>query len=256
MKSKTKRLIALILGASLVFGSSVFVFADTDFLSSGRFEYKTDPSATDPDVILDSRDLSTIYTEVKDGKIALATKINTLTEEDTVSADINNLPTFEELADAMDIVHQHGYNAACDEAIDKLLNMQVTIAIPVQNDIFDNPWTNGTFYIYYGQAGPGATTWSGNCGSSSGSYGTTTRITSATFAITGKNKYTCTVNCIMEESAWADGYENYSNPKSFSFVTTYDNGTVTCNGGSVHGNNNDHDFRVNGTPTWTVPDWE
>ncbi len=76
MKKTTKRLIALVLGTSLVFCTSLFTFAGNTFQSTGRFEYKSDPSSSEADVVLDSSDLNTIYEEVSVGRGGIATAIN------------------------------------------------------------------------------------------------------------------------------------------------------------------------------------
>lgn len=52
----------------LVLGTTFSAYATNGFQSNGRFEYKSDPSSAEADVVLDSSDLNTIYEEVSVGR--------------------------------------------------------------------------------------------------------------------------------------------------------------------------------------------
>ena len=112
MRKTTKLKITIIAITTIALGSAFTVYAANEIQSHGRFEYKSDPSSTTADVVLDSEDLNTIYTEVKDGKTALATSINTATGTNTLSTNVNSLPTFEQLSNAIDYVKQAGVDEA------------------------------------------------------------------------------------------------------------------------------------------------
>ena len=253
MKSKTKRLIALILGASLVFGSSAFVFADTDFLSSGRFEYKSDPSATEPDVILDSRDFSTIYSEVKDGKLTIAEKINSLTGEDTVSTDINSLPTFEELADALDTVHDKSYDEGVQQTLILLKDLTFNISIPVYKaDGSHNGEGAGSLTVSYANGG---TTWSpasssrgiGSGGWAEGAPYCICWISHALVNINGVNDYTVTITVGTETGKI---YGSSDTRASQTIVTRFKDGEIINSGGASYNWSSEEQGYYCGTPSW------
>ena len=78
MKKATKLKITIIAITTIALGSVFTVYASSGFLSSGRFEYKSDPSSAEADVVLDSSDLNTIYEEVSVGRGEIATAINNI----------------------------------------------------------------------------------------------------------------------------------------------------------------------------------
>ncbi len=133
MNRKTKIFITIIFGFTLIIGSSALALAGTEFQSSGKFEYKFFSSSPEADVILDSEDITSIYTDVKDGKIALATKINESLGTDTLSTDLSSLPTFEELNEAVNDVKPAGIR----EGIDSAYN-QIATSPNLDDDIYGN----------------------------------------------------------------------------------------------------------------------
>ena len=232
MKDKTKRLIALMGGVVLIFGTSAFALAGTEFQSNGRFEYKSDPNAVEPDVILDSADFNTIYTEVKDGKLAIAEKINSLTGEDTVSTDISTLPTYEQLADALDTVHDKSYSEGVQATTMLLKDLTFDIYIPCSGD---NGSVGGLSVSYRN----GGTTWAPGNGVTRGAWAynapyITLKITSAVVTISDINDYTVDIS-INKETGEVDGKTDpgsHDNRGTVHLVTRFKDGEVTQSGGA------------------------
>ena len=73
---KNKIHLALLLIFTFIIGATTMAYATSGFQSHGRFEYKSNPSSATPDVIIDSADLDTIYTEVSTGRGQIATALN------------------------------------------------------------------------------------------------------------------------------------------------------------------------------------
>lgn len=120
MKKITKKLVITVLAAALVLSSTAVAFASGEIFpgsrSKGTFQFAEDGDASNPDIVISSDDLGLIYGNVTDGKTALASVINDATADSKQPTSLGttpaNLPTFEDLQNAIDAVKSAGEDKA------------------------------------------------------------------------------------------------------------------------------------------------